>query len=119
MDQRFLWGVAGLLSYVGAALALAMAVAPMFDAGGIPDIAPTGETVGLLVVSALLFGVGGLCLRRAANRVSPAGAAVGGSGGGTNVITETSDGDVLVRCDACGTHNEVFYSYCEGCAERL
>lgn len=119
MDQRFLWGIAGLLSYVGAAVALAMAVAPMFDAGGIPELAPTGETVGLLVVSALLFGMGGLCLRRAANRISPAGASVGGSSSGSSIVGETSDGNVVVRCQQCGSENEAFFTYCEECAERL
>lgn len=119
MDRRFLWGLAGLLSYVGAALSLALAVAPMLDAGGIPDIAPTEETLGLLIVSALLFGVGGLCLRRAANRVSPAGAAIGSRTAGSKGMKQRQDGAVVVICENCGTENEAFFTYCEECAERL
>lgn len=120
MDRRFLWGLAGLVSYVGAALALAMAVAPVFELGGLPEIAPTDETLGLLVVSALLFGLGGLCLRRAAARISPTTttppSSRAGSGGGQS--TREADGAVA-RCGECGTENEAFYTFCEGCAERL
>ena len=119
MDRRFLWGVAGLLSYIGAALVLALAVAPMFDTGGIPDIAPTDETVGLLIMSALLFGVGGLCLRRAASQLSPTSTAAVASPASGGTQSTGGDGDIVLECGNCGTQNEAFYRFCESCAERL
>ncbi len=119
MDRRLVWGVVGLLSYVIAAVALAVAVAPMFDAGGIPSQLPTDEPFGLLVVSALLFVVGGLCLRRASASIRPSTtpAATRVSSGGATVTKQ--NGAEHLRCGNCGAENEAFFTFCEGCAERL
>lgn len=119
MNRRLLWGLAGLLAYVGAALALAMAVSPMFDTGGIPEFVPTGETLGLIGVSILLFAVGGICLRRAADRMSPRATPSRAGSGGGGAVRETDDGDVVVTCGECGTENDGMFTYCSNCAHRL
>lgn len=119
MEGRYLWGLAGLLSYLAAALLLAMAVTPMFDASGTDAIIPDIETAGLLVISILLFGLGGICLRRAT-----LGTPTGG-GAGTRTTRSTpqnddtqNDGEARI-CPECGTANDPFYRYCGVCASEL
>ena len=119
MEGRYLWGLAGLLSYLAAALMLAMAVTPMFDASGPEALIPDIETAGLLVISILLFGLGGICLRRA-TLGTPTG---GGSATHQQRQSHSSqnhptDGEARV-CPECGTANDPFYRYCGECAGQL
>lgn len=111
MGRRLLWGIAGLLSYVGAAILLAMAVAPLFAGGAASDFTADPMSVGLLVASTLLFGLGGWSLRRAAADERPA---VESDGDGEHASREGK-----VQCEECGTSNEPFYTYCEDCAHKL
>lgn len=122
METRLLWGLAGLLSYVAAAVTLTMAVAPMFESGTPDALSPEMTTVGLVVVSAMLFGLGGLCLRRAAAGASrAAGFLTAGSDREASVSSHPEDETDAesVRCPNCGTVNDASYTYCEECASNL
>lgn len=121
METRIAWGMAGLLAYAGAAITFAMGITPLFESGitrGISEL----STVGFILVSAMLFGLGGLCLRRAAGvgpfetdvRETDGSEPSSGHGRGT---VETPPGSV--GCAQCGTVNEAFYTFCEGCAAKL
>ena len=116
MDRRLLWGVLGLLAYLGAAFSLAMAVSPYIGADGFPDFLPTGETFALLIVSLMLFGLGAFSLRQASSRASPVAK---GRMGKTETMDESEEAIPIIECEECGTVNEAIYRYCEGCAERL
>ena len=116
MSRGLLWGIAGLLSYLGGAIFLAMGVAPLIEAGSVTEQPPDLMMIGLIVASGLLFGLGGMCLRRA---VSSPRASKTTTSLPTDQSVSTKSPEEVIACDACGTMNESFYSYCEECASEL
>lgn len=122
MQRRLLWGIAGLMSYLGAAIILAIAVTPLFEAGSPRAMSLEPTTIGLLVSSALLFGLGGMCLRRASIVASGSPKPVGGAADGSLLQGGAGgppDDSEEVRCQHCGVANDAFFTYCEECAGKL
>lgn len=131
LKRQLFWVTIGLLAYLGAGLLLLTALMPALAEDGIRMDAMGPEHAGALVVSLVLFVLGGYAARRlhgglphehagrdgVPDAYQPSVAQRVAADGSTHESGD-DDPDVLT-CSNCGAVNERFYTYCGECSEKL
>lgn len=131
LKRQLLWVTIGLLAYLGAGLLLLTALMPTFSDGGLQIDAMGPEHAAALVVSLVLFVLGGYAARRlhgglphehprhegVTDAYQPS-VAQRVAADQTVPEREEDESDVLT-CSSCGAVNERFYTYCGECSAKL
>ena len=146
---QLLWAGLGLLAYLAGAVLFISFIAAMFSAGGMSEAVLTTGNILVLVMSAMLFALGGYFLWRGGvtSGLSLIGGYAWGYNTGTSPSRQRQDGlpeqfrspppeqesaetveesrEARSRtttgtvCPHCGTENEGEFRFCENCSKKL
>ncbi len=136
LKRQLLWGVVGLMAYIGGALFLLIAVMPMLSEGGFEMEGLGTAHAMLLLGSVLLFMLGGFAHRKMRGDMQPQQHSPSGlpdqytqhlaPGDRTDEPPEDRPEPPKNRqdsgektCPECGASNDQFYSYCGECSAKL